>query len=263
MKFGGRRVAVATVVLGAISLAACGDDGSSAVDTLAPTESSTIETSTTETSATESSTVDTEAPAESMRGKRYCEILLLAPTDNGIRATVYNTFPLNDCPDDEWRAIDTAQVAEDEGVVFALANGPRYWLMDAVGRDTSDVISTTFGTLEMNRYATVDITDPSSIGLRFVTQRVDRRATFVFRAGHTIHQLIDPDGRRFVMQSWSQQVDPTLTEDGLVDLGARIALPEGWSYEVVTLEEDLVVGADRSVAEVLQDDLLNSYSLIG
>ena len=74
--------------------------------------------------------------------------------------------------------------------------------------------------------------------------------------------LTSADGRRFVMQSWSQQRDPALSESDLADLGPRLELPAGWTYESVKLDEDLVVGADRSVAEVLQDNLLNSYSLI-
>ncbi len=31
-------------------------------------------------------------------GKRYGEVLLVTPTESGPEATVYNTFPLNDCP---------------------------------------------------------------------------------------------------------------------------------------------------------------------
>lgn len=245
------------LALALVSLAACGGDD--------PADSASVVTEVTEpaeTAPTATESPATEAPAESMRAKRYCEILLLAPFEGGIRATVFNTFPLNDCPDGAWRAIDTVQVAEEQGAVFALANGPRYWLMDAVGRDTSDVVSETFGELEMNRYATVDITDPSTVGRPYTPQRVDRKATFVFHAGGSVFQLVADDGRRFVMQSWSQQVDPTLDESGLAVLGARLQLPAGWTYEVVELDTDLVVGADRAVAEVLQDELLNSYSRI-
>jgi uncharacterized protein with von Willebrand factor type A (vWA) domain len=33
------------------------------------------------------------------------------------------------------------------------------------------------------------------------TIRVDRRAVFIFDAGREIYELIDPDGRRWVMQT--------------------------------------------------------------
>ncbi len=241
-----------------VVLAACGSGDKEATTV---TEVS-VAPEVTEPAAIESTTT-TEAAAESMRGKRYCEFLLLAPTENGIVATVYNTYPLGDCPADQWAKIDPPAVAQAEGAVLALANGPRFWLMDEVGRDTGDVVTKTLSGIEMNRYATVTITDPKSVGTPFTPQTVDRKATFMFRAGSTIFVLTTPDGRRFVMQSWSQQRDPALAESDLADLGSRLALPDGWTYASETLTEDLVVGADRAPAQVLQDDLANSYSLVG
>lgn len=252
-----------TALFAAVSLVAlvsCGGSGDADTNATVPT----AEVESTIAASSETTSVETTAlpAAESMRGKRYCEFLLLNPTANGIEATVYNSFPLGDCPDEQWSAIDPPAVAAAEGAVFALANGPRYWLMDSVGRDTSDVITKTLGGIAMNRYATVTITDPKSVGIPFTTQKVDRKSTFTFFAGSEVYLLVDPDGRRFVMQSWSQQRDPDLEEADLAGLASRLELPTGWSYEVEQLTEDLVVGADRAVAEVLQDDLQNSYSLI-
>jgi len=241
-----------------VALTACGG-GDDEAATTPNTEASTAPVAT-EPAAVESTT--TEVVAESMRGKRYCEFLLLAPTENGIVATVYNTFPLNDCPADQWASIDPPAVAQAEGVVLAMANGPRYWLMDEVGRDQGDVITKTLSGIEMNRYATVTITDPKSVGIPYSPQTVDRKATFMFRAGATIFVLSAPDGSRFVMQSWSQQRDPNLVESDLAGLATRLTLPAGWTYASETLTEDLVVGTDRAPAQVLQDDLLNSYSLV-
>ena len=197
-----------------------------------------------------------------MRGKRYCEVLLLSPAPTGIEATVFNSFPMGDCPDEQWRDLDGVAIAAEQKAALALLNGPRYWLMDAVERDTSDVISMMFGTIEMNRYATVTITDPTSIGKSYSPQTVDRRSTFVFRSGQTIFRLTSSDGRQFVMQSWSRQVDPTLSETDLAELGQRLQLPAGWAYEPVTLTADLVIGESTQPAQVLQDELLNSYSLV-
>ena len=247
------------VVASLVTLAACG--GGDDETTPTPIDEDAAAPAATESSVVESTT--TAVVAESMRGKRYCEFLLLAPTDGGIVATVYNTFPLNDCPADQWASIDPPAVARAEGVVLALANGPRYWLMDEVGRDSADVVTKTLSGIEMNRYATVTITDPKSVGNPFTPQTVDRKATFTFRAGATVFVLTAPDGRRFVMQSWSQQRDPNLVESDLAGLGSRLALPAGWTYASETLTEDLVVGADRAPAQVLQDDLANSYSLVG
>lgn len=101
-----------------VALTACGG-GDDEATTVAITDASSAPVAT-EPAAVESTT--TEVVAESMRGKRYCEFLLLAPTENGIVATVYNTFPLNDCPADQWASIDPPAVAQAEGVVLAMAN---------------------------------------------------------------------------------------------------------------------------------------------
>jgi len=67
-------------------------------------------------------------------GKRYGEVLLVRSGDAGPEATVYNTFPLNDCPSDLWDKLDAKAIAEENGAVAALLKGPRYWLMSSIGK---------------------------------------------------------------------------------------------------------------------------------
>ena len=78
--------------------------------------------------------------------------------------------------------------------------------------------------------------------------------------GSTVYELVAPDGTTYVMQSWSQQVDPTLDEAGLAELASRLQLPSGWSYRVRVLGEALQVDTTDTDAVVLQDELRNSYS---
>jgi hypothetical protein len=64
------------------------------------------------------------------------------------------------------------------------------------------------------------------------------------------------------MQTWSQVVDPTLSRADLAKLGDRLNLPAGWTYHSRVLPETLRVDTTTQAAEVLQDDLTNSYSLV-
>src|SRR5215475_14118219 len=90
--------------------------------------------------------------------KRYGEILLVVATETGPEATVYNTFPLNDCPAELWDKLDAKAIAEENGAVAALLNGPRYWLMSSIGKVGRDTLERkTFGGLEMIRQATVQL----------------------------------------------------------------------------------------------------------
>jgi hypothetical protein len=84
---------------------------------------------------------------------------------------------------------------------------------------------------------------------------------FVFDAGQEIYELQDPHGRQWVMQTWSQVVDPDLSRADLSKLGDRLKLPTGWTYHSRVLTETLRVNTTTQAAQVLQDDLTNSYSL--
>lgn len=202
-----------------------------------------------------------------MRGLRYCEVLLLDLGADGLRAEVYNTYPLTACEEDVWNGLDAGAISLTEGVPFALLNGPRFWLMDSVERlDDGSVITKTFtgsaGNIDMNRYAVVVLGTPDTIGQAYVPQSVDRRSRFTFRAGSTIHVITDDAGSRYVMQSWSQQRDPALGEADLPSLGDRLALPAGWTFTVEELDADLVIDSTGAPARVFQDELMNTYSLI-
>lgn len=255
-----RRLALITFALIALSSACSSTDeaviGSAVSDSTAPT--------------TMSPPTESVAPVESeptvgadMRGLRYCEILFLSMAETGLIAEVYNTYPLNDCPPDQWQSLDVAAIALEAGVPLALANGPRYWLMDSVSKpDRSEIVTKEFGGISMNRYARVEVGTPDTVGQPYSPQAVDRRSSFTFKAGQTVFTLIADDGTEYVMQSWSQQRDATLTEGDLAGLGTRLQLPEGWQFVSRTLSEDLVVDTTNTLAQVLQDELMNSYSRI-
>ncbi len=215
----------------------------------------------------EDSAPSTTVIAPSMRGVRYCEVLLLNLGDEGLQAEVYNTYPLNECVPEVWAGLDPTAIATAQSVPFALLNGPRFWLMDAVERlDDGSVIQVSFagatGSMDMNRYAVVTLGTPDTIGQAYTPQSVDRKSRFSFRAGSTIYVLTDTTGARFVMQSWSQQRDSNLSEADLASLGSRLALPEGWTFSTETLTEDLVIDSTSAPARVFQDELMNTYSLI-
>jgi hypothetical protein len=248
-----------------VFLTSCGSDDNSTTTESTMTEAPSTEAPSTEVASTEAPETSTTNPAAAnMHGKRYCEILLLDLKDDGIYAEVFNTYPLNDCPDDQWKAIDTAAVAADEGVVFASANGPRYWAMNSVVKsDMTEVFKKSFGGMEMNRYASVYVgTSPADLLTFYSPFAVNRKAAFTFNAGTTVYMLHDAEGKTYVMQSWSQQVDPMLTEDDLLTLADRLQLPEGWTYDYKTLTEDFVVETRAEDAQVLGDDLRNSYSYV-
>lgn len=197
-----------------------------------------------------------------MRGVRYGEVLAVFQRDGGLQAEVYGTQMLHDCPQAWWDALQPAAIAEDLGALMVKLNGPRYWVIDAIGTKVAVVapVLRDFGGLTMRRIAVVDLgTDPAATP--YTERRVDRGALFVFDAGKPVYELVDPSGTAYVMQAYCVGVDPTLTEADLAGLGGRLALPAGWSYRTRVLAEDLVVDTTGHVATVVQDELENTYTL--
>jgi hypothetical protein len=193
-------------------------------------------------------------------GKRYGEVLLVHVAESGPEATVYNTFPLNDCPAERWDRLNAQAIAAEHGAAAALLNGPRYWLMSRIGKQGREAqVHKTFGGIEMVRQATVKLASMNPAP--YNVNRVDRKAVFVFDAGRAIYELIDAEGRRWVMQTWSQTVDRALALADLPALASRLSLPAGWRYEPRTPSAPLRLDTTSTEAFVTQDDLANSYSL--
>ncbi|EUA42148.1 hypothetical protein I553_6008 [Mycobacterium xenopi 4042] len=194
-------------------------------------------------------------------GKRYGEVLLVTPGEAGPQATVYNSFPLNDCPAELWSALDPQAIATENGAATALLNGPRRWLMNTIEKTPQGPrIIKNFGGIDMLLQATVLLTAINPVP--YAANQVNRHTVFIFDAGQEVYELHDPAYRRWVMQTCSQIVDPGLSLADLPHLGARLALPDGWTYQSRVLDSPLHIDTTTRAAQVLQDDLKNSYSLL-
>lgn len=196
------------------------------------------------------------------RGTRYGEVIALFHREGRFEAEVYGTQMLNDCPPELWDALDADAIARELGAVAVKLNGPRHWLLDGFGAKTAVVepVLREFSGLTTRRIAVVELGERPGV-TPYTETRVNRGAVFFFDAGKPVYELVSPDGAAYVMQAYCIGVDPTLTEHALGSLGARLALPEGWTYRTRVLDEELVVDTTDHLATVLQDELENSYTL--
>lgn len=200
--------------------------------------------------------------AADLRNTRYCEILPAYRDGLKLRVEVYNTVGHSDCPAAQWAALDAKALAEQLGAVEVILNGPRYWMMDTIRASgaTADGPTKTFGDLVMTQRATIslplrDILAPHQ---PYETRTIDRDTTYVFDAGKPVYEITDADGGVYVMQTYAQIVDETLTIDDLAGLGARLKLPDGWSYGTRVPDAPLTLTA-AGKATLIQDELQNSY----
>jgi hypothetical protein len=201
-----------------------------------------------------------------LRDARYCEVIVVTGRLNEIEGAVYNTIGLNDCPAEQWEALDPEQLKEEFRANEVVLNGPRYFMMDENALvEPGEVAS--FEGLEMRHLATIQLPAGSLIGDNlegrpYTENTIERETEYVFRAGQPVYELISPDEQVYVMQSYSQMVDPALTQDDLSALGDRLDLSEGWRYRVRELDEDFTVLTTGGLAHVIQDDLKNTYQRV-
>ena len=263
-----RHKIIHAAVTASLLLAACSDDGS----TTGPDDGAADDVSTTAVTSDDGATTteSTDAPTttnlypDGLRGVKYCEVLLLnADPDKGLVATVYNSMGYSTCPDDEWAELDPVAIAADFEALVALLNGPRYWTLDRIESSIRDGAPTeTFGAITMFRAATVELGTAPPQMTPYLPAPVARETVFVFEAGSEIYELTAPDGRVFVMQSFSQQVDPTMGIERLAALGDVLQLPDGWTFSSRVLDEQLDVYSTEGIAMVMQDEFRNSYQFV-
>ncbi len=208
--------------------------------------------------------------SDRMFNKRYCEYLFVRLEESKLVGDVWNTFGLNKCPADQWKASDVAALKEMvPGTLVVKLNGPRYWLIDHASitwdrriQPLSGTVRSFFG-LKMRMLTTVDVPVVDGVpGIApYVETVVNRRTNFTFSRRNPVYQLVSPEGDVYAMQAYSQIVDPKLTRRKLGGLGSKLALPEGWKFRTRHLKRDLTLKTNGKTT-VLQDELQNTYQLV-
>jgi haloalkane dehalogenase len=195
-----------------------------------------------------------------LRNVRYCEILVAKRHGTSATASVYNTLGLNDCPAEKWNALNPDKLKKELKAMAVIMNGPRYFIMDRNAiLDPGGVAN--FDGLDLRLLAQLEIKEKQK-RTPYTENTVDRQNQYVYERGKNIYQLVSPDGHIYVMQSYSQEIDKALNEDGLQNLASRLKLPKGWQYRVRRVDDDLVVRNAAGKAHVIQDDFRNSYQLM-
>jgi hypothetical protein len=195
---------------------------------------------------------------ELKRGDRYGELVLVRKRGFKIEAELWSTQGLNDCPETSWNVLKPKSIQAATGALAVVLNGPRYWLPDTASGTSESRDVRTFGNLDMKRITRIQI-QPGRGNAPYKERVTPSAIALVFKKGSEIFLLKTPGGRVYVMQSMSQSVDPKLELADLPKLGARLKLPNGWSYQSGILNEDLRVGSLKENAVVIRDELGNAY----
>ncbi|MEO0899241.1 MAG: hypothetical protein AAFY71_22710 [Bacteroidota bacterium] len=200
-----------------------------------------------------------ESLLRDFRDYRYCELLFSFENGNDTTTEVYVTMGFNDCPTEDWLAINVQDLKDTYGAIDIKANGPRFWIVNKMKNGNEDIgydkIST-FGNLQMNLAA--QINGPFEEEQSYEEHIIKRWTTFRFKKNNRIYKLINPSGEEFIMQSYTTMVKADLTIDDLENLGQILNLPDGWKFESEVLEKELEI-TSLGDAVVIQDEFENTY----
>jgi hypothetical protein len=201
----------------------------------------------------------------------YCEIAPVLGKPPNVMAQFYNSSgPGDRCPAIEMAALDPKKLAAELGAEFVYINptpqtARRHWVMDQlwffkVGEtvDFHGVRATWAATMSpevMNGLLRSD----------FVPGEIHRDSKYLYAKGSTVFLLRSPDGKTWVMQSYTTEVDKDLSFDQLSNLASELKLPDGFKFEVKTLTRDLTIDPRKAddVAHIIRDNLHDIYGGCG
>jgi hypothetical protein len=187
-----------------------------------------------------------------LHNARYCEVIELKGSPPDATAVVWNTIGLNECPADWWESLTVTGVA--------VKNGPRHFLMDSVTATPGRVRS--FDGQRLRRVATIPIRTAAELAqVPYTDRTIARTNVWHWKRGRVVYELVAPGGDVYVMQSYSQIIDPGQRIGDLRTLGKRIDPPAGWRYRVRRLRKPLDVAPRAGNATIIQDELQNTYQL--
>jgi hypothetical protein len=206
-----------------------------------------------------------------LRGVQHAEVWMLFGTPQaGLDGFYFSTAGLNNrgdktvtCPPALWKKLDAQKLKARSGwdtLHLVYLNGPRRYTVDSIKTLVGPV--TTIDALEARGWGKVEL--PKDVDITaagppaYQPFQFFRPLTLTFEKGKPVFILNDPHGDSWVMQSYSQKVNPKLSYDSLKTLGDNLKPPKGWKYRVVVLEKDLTL-TTVGYAWSVHDELQNAY----
>lgn len=212
---------------------------------------------------------------EAARDYAYCEIApIVANPKGGVIAQFYNTTgtegPGSRCPAEVFASINGKALAEKLAAASVYMNptpqtARRHWVMDenwvyVVGEtvDFDGVKATWMASMSPRQML-------SATAAPYGPVEIHRQSKYLYKAGSTVFLMRAPGNKVWVMQSYATEVDKDLSFDKLPQLGSKLKLPAGWTFEAKKLTKDLTIDPRnaKGVAHIVRDDHYNVYEGCG
>ena len=195
-----------------------------------------------------------------LRGARYCEIMYL----EHLQLEIYATLALNNCPDPLWQQLSASQIKAVTHASYVHLNGPKRLIADGVSHPYDlNPKPKTFQGLKTYK---VGVLHPSSKDYLegetpYREHHIQRQSIWVYAAGKSIYELIDPEGQVYLMYAYSLSTSQQSEQD-LKLLGQKMMLPKHWRFQTGILSQETQVKPFHHESIVIEDERRNAYHKI-
>lgn len=208
---------------------------------------------------------------DDMHQTRYLEIFLAgreASTGNIVAACYNPMFAAEGIPESRDTApqelvegIDFDALKADYDLLGASLNGPKIWTPDWTEVHTGKVRD--FNGIKAPWVAQLDMKKAGAVAdvAAYEPMTIARDSRVGWSQGTTVMLLDDADGNTWVMKGFQLGLQPRFTYDDFIANGASHFrnLPDGWSFRVATLEQELIETPVGGVAVIMADEFFNVY----
>jgi len=212
------------------------------------------------------------ASSMNINGCRYLEVLVVGGNlkTKKLYAQCYNITNYNG-PDSRNSApknlvdlLNTKEITAQFGGFTSFINGPRVWCLDWAKTPSGEVRD--FNGLQARWVAKLELNSPNQFSNgkpSYLVSKIERKSSFGINKGSKVFLLDDNIGNTWVMKSYSLKENSNLKMSDVPSIMHTLNLPEGWSFRINTLEEDLILRPKTGIAKIISDDKDNVYDLSG
>ena len=211
-------------------------------------------------------------------GSRFCMFAALRPRLTYYEVSIFSSFRAGDCSEEEYDKLSEASISAQLKTLLDPQRIIKLGFHTNVASENLTPRVQPFISVGSSRFdyvATIKVNYIDYI-YKFITSERFRlgiaRASYtplgntapihyLYNPGLTVYELISPEGKVYIMSSFTNYYNPKLTLTNLNELGTLLNLPPGWKFRSRVLESQVKIHATAPFyyAEIIYDDFQNFY----
>lgn len=197
----------------------------------------------------------------------------------GYVLNIYSTYKVEkECNEDNFRNLTLASMAAQLRTVgnttYTVRGGYHRQLMSvnlspvtAAYYEIGNIKFSPTGSVKLRLIDIIFNKSPTLLGAITATYTpfiVNTNLHYIWNIGEPVHQLVAPNGKKYLMYTYTNRIYPGMTRESLENLGQYLQLPPGWKYESFILDKTVTVRTtvlNNFEAISIFDELDNYYVL--